>query len=59
MTQDKTTSSPAAQPAHDRDSLLAWFTAHDIAHATYDHPAVFRVEEGLDLKAALPGAHTK
>nr|WP_292259443.1 prolyl-tRNA synthetase associated domain-containing protein [Brevundimonas sp.] len=30
-----------------------------IAHATRDHPAVFRVEEGLDLKAAMPGAHTK
>lgn len=63
MTQDKTTSSPApeqgAEPAHDRDSLLAWFDAHDIAHATHDHPAVFRVEEGLELKAALPGAHTK
>ncbi len=26
---------------------------------THDHPAVFRVEEGLDLKADLPGVHTK
>lgn len=63
MTQDKTTSSPLAEPgpepAHDRDSLLAWFAEHDIVHATHDHPAVFRVEEGLELKAALPGAHTK
>jgi Ala-tRNA(Pro) deacylase len=30
-----------------------------IEHVTHDHPAVFRVEEGLELKAALPGAHTK
>ncbi|MFA4950404.1 MAG: prolyl-tRNA synthetase associated domain-containing protein [Brevundimonas sp.] len=32
---------------------------HDIAQTTHDHPAVFRVEEGLELKVALPGAHTK
>lgn len=30
-----------------------------IAHITHDHPAVFRVEEGLELKAAMPGLHTK
>lgn len=30
-----------------------------IAQTTHDHPAVFRVEEGLELKAAMPGAHTK
>lgn len=46
-------------PLHDRDSLLAWIAAHDIAQTTHDHPAVFRVEEGLDLKADMPGAHTK
>ena len=32
---------------------------HGIAHITHDHPAVFRVEEGLELKAAMPGLHTK
>lgn len=32
---------------------------HGIAQTTHDHPAVFRVEEGLELKAALPGVHTK
>ena len=32
---------------------------HDIAQTTHDHPAVFRVEEGLDLKADMPGVHTK
>ncbi|MGV8930464.1 MAG: prolyl-tRNA synthetase associated domain-containing protein, partial [Brevundimonas sp.] len=33
--------------------------ANGIDHTTHDHPAVFRVEEGLELKAAMPGAHTK
>jgi Ala-tRNA(Pro) deacylase len=48
-----------AQPAFDRDRLLAWMADQGIEHVTHDHPAVFRVEEGLELKAALPGAHTK
>ncbi len=48
-----------AQPPHDRQSLLAFLAEHGITHATLDHPAVFRVEEGLELKAAMPGAHTK
>lgn len=48
-----------AQPLHDRDSLLAWMADHGIAQTTHDHPAVFRVEEGLELKAQMPGVHTK
>lgn len=48
-----------AQPLHDRDSLLAWMADHGVVQTTHDHPAVFRVEEGLELKAAMPGAHTK
>lgn len=55
MTQDK----PTHIPAYDRARLLAWMAEHDIAQTTHDHPAVFRVEEGLELKAAMPGAHTK
>lgn len=47
------------QPAYDRARLLAWMAEHGIEQATHDHPAVFRVEEGLDLKADLPGLHTK
>jgi len=43
----------------DRAGLLAFFDAHGIAHATLDHPAVFRVGEGDDFKASLPGTHTK
>ena len=54
MTQDK-----PAQPSFDRDSLLDWMAANGVAQTTHNHPAVFRVEEGLELKAALPGAHTK
>lgn len=46
-------------PAYDRDRLTEWMVENDVAHITHDHPAVFRVEEGLELKAALPGAHTK
>jgi len=42
-----------------RDDLFAFFDAHGIAHRTLDHPAVFRVGEGDDVKAELPGGHTK
>ena len=63
MTQDKPTpdTAPSADsgPAYDRDRLLAWMAEHDIAQTTHDHPAVFRVKEGLHLKATMPGAHTK
>lgn len=53
-----------AQPAFDRApfdraSLLDWMADRGIDQTTHDHPAVFRVEEGLELKAALPGVHTK
>ncbi|MFN3930351.1 MAG: prolyl-tRNA synthetase associated domain-containing protein [Brevundimonas sp.] len=46
-------------PAFDRDRLLAWMAEKVVAQTTHDHPPVFRVEEGLELKAAMPGAHTK
>jgi Ala-tRNA(Pro) deacylase len=42
-----------------RDDLFAFLDQHAIAHQTLDHPAVFRVDEGHDVKAALPGGHTK
>ena len=48
-----------AQPPFDRSRLLAFLAGHDIDQITRDHPAVFRVEEGLELKAAMPGLHTK
>ena len=46
-------------PLHDRHSLLTWMAQNEVAQTTHDHPAVFRVEEGLELKTALPGLHTK
>jgi len=42
-----------------RADLFAFLDAHGVDHATLDHPPVFRVEEGLEIKAALPGGHTK
>jgi Ala-tRNA(Pro) deacylase len=39
--------------------LLALLDAHAIAHATLRHPPVFSVGEGAEIKAALPGLHTK
>ena len=43
----------------DRAGLLDLFDQLGIAHATLDHPAVFRVGEGAEIKARIPGAHTK
>lgn len=42
-----------------RADLMAFLDAHGVDHATLDHPAVFRVGEGEDFKAVLPGAHSK
>ncbi len=53
------TDAPAPTPPFDRDRLTAWLADNGMDHVTHDHPAVFRVEEGMDLKADLPGAHTK
>ncbi len=39
--------------------LFAFLDAHGVAHCTYAHAPVFRVEEGAKIKAALPGGHTK
>ncbi|HEX2800557.1 MAG TPA: YbaK/EbsC family protein [Phenylobacterium sp.] len=41
------------------EDLLALLDSLGVAHRTVDHPPVFRVGEGLDIKAAIPGAHTK
>lgn len=42
-----------------RADLFAFLDAQGIDHSTLDHPAVFRVEEGEEIKANLPGGHTK
>jgi Ala-tRNA(Pro) deacylase len=47
---------PAAATQAD---LFALLDAHGVQHRTLEHPAVFRVDEGHDIKAALPGGHTK
>ena len=39
--------------------LFAFLAARGIAQTTLEHPAVFRVDDGHDIKAALPGGHTK
>ena len=49
--------SPPA-PATPED-LFAFLDRRGIAHRTLQHPAVFRVGEGEQIKAALPGGHTK
>lgn len=46
-------------PPHDRDRLLAFMAEHGIAQTTHDHPAIFTVDQGRDLKIEMPGAHTK
>jgi Ala-tRNA(Pro) deacylase len=48
-----------ASPPADRAALLAFLDAQGVAHATVDHPPVFTVEEGAEIKAALPGGHSK
>lgn len=58
MTEDKTPPS-RSDPPFDPARLLAWMTDQGLAFDNHEHPAVFRVEEGLELKAAMPGAHTK
>jgi Ala-tRNA(Pro) deacylase len=45
-------------PATPHD-LFAFFDDLGIAHTTHQHRPVFTVEESRDLKAALPGGHTK
>lgn len=42
-----------------RPDLLALLNNLGVAAQTHDHAAVFRVGEGEDIKAAIPGAHTK
>ena len=49
-----------SRPDHfDRGGLLALLDRLGVAHETIEHPAVFRVGEGEEIKAAIPGLHTK
>lgn len=42
-----------------KDELLSFIARQGLACTTLEHPAVFRVGEGDEIKAALTGAHTK
>jgi len=42
-----------------RSDLFARFDRLGISHTTHEHRPFFTVEEGLDIKANLPGGHTK
>ena len=46
-------------PHATRADLFALLDRLGIAHRTLEHEPVFRVEDGLEIKAALPGGHTK
>ncbi len=48
------------QPAHkSRADLFTFLDVQGVDHSTLEHEAVFRVGEGQEIKAALPGGHTK
>jgi len=42
-----------------RADLIALLDSLGVEHPTREHPAVFRVGEGEEIKAAIPGVHTK
>jgi Ala-tRNA(Pro) deacylase len=42
-----------------RADLFAQLDRLGVSHHTLDHEPVFRVEDGTEIKAALPGGHTK
>ena len=46
-------------PSPVRAPLFAKLDALGIAHRTVDHPPVFTVEEGRDIKKTMPGGHSK
>jgi Ala-tRNA(Pro) deacylase len=43
----------------DRAGLMDFLYRHGIACQTYDHPAVFTVADGPELREKIPGGHTK
>ncbi len=48
-----------AMPAATPEDLFARLDALGIAHVTHEHRPVFTVDEGRDLKASMPGGHSK
>jgi len=45
--------------AKTREDLLAYLDKLGVNHRTVDHPAIFTVDEGRDLKRDLAGGHSK
>lgn len=43
----------------DRQALITHLDALGVWHQTTDHPPIFTVDEGKDLKLAIPGGHSK
>jgi len=50
---------PPPPPPVSRADLLAWFDRLGLSATTHDHPPIFTVEEGRELKLDMPGGHTK
>ena len=50
---------PDAASPIGRDDLLGFLASIGVAQTTIEHPAVFTVAEGPEIRARLPGAHTK
>lgn len=42
-----------------RSDLFHHLDTLDIAHATTEHPPIFTVDEGREIKTRMPGGHTK
>lgn len=40
-------------------TLLSFLQKHNITFEYYEHRPIFTVEEGEDIKHAIPGMHTK
>lgn len=56
---DLSVSGPDGVAPEMRTHLFACFDQLGIVHNTVEHRAVFTVEEGRDLKATMPGGHSK
>jgi len=50
-------STPTPHPCE--AALIDLLNAQAILHETREHPAIFTVEDGKDIKGGLPGGHTK
>jgi Ala-tRNA(Pro) deacylase len=48
-----------SQPMRTQAEFLAFLQSIGVEHDTIEHPAVFRVGEGEDVKSKIAGAHTK